>query len=185
MTAVFDPSAFIAAEVSQSVATRSDTFTMSRRPEEMADFRAFRDDGRQSVATVATVAGGEDENHPWSADLIEWASRRPPAFAKPILWDELTNEALSISRIWGAKAIAAGWSSLDLFGCYKRPLFRRLDCNGLVANIVGLLTPVRVTEITPDYAELQDYRGTILRHRRFDKSDSVHLWEAYVMTNGP
>lgn len=185
MTTVFDPSAFIAAEVSQSVAKRSDTFTMARHREEGAEICAFRDDPCQSVASVATVAGGEPENHPWSVDLITWASGRAPAFVRPVVWDELTNEALAISKRWGAKAIECGWSSLDLFGCYRRPWFRRLDCNGLVASIVGLLTPVRLTDLTPDHADLTDHHGNIMRHYRRDKPEAVHLWEAYVMPTGP
>lgn len=122
---------------------------------------------------------------PWDDDLIPWANGKAPPFARPIVWDELTNEAVSISQRWGAQAIEAGWSSLDLFGCYRRPWFRRLDCNGLVASIVGLLTPVRLTDITPDHADLTDYRGNVLRYLRREKPGAVHLWEAYSMRTGP
>jgi hypothetical protein len=152
---------------------------------ETAEICATRPSDRQSVANVATVAGGDAGNHPWSADLLAWASGRRPPFAQPVIWDALINEALTISRAWGDRAIAAGWSSLDLFGCYRRPQYRRLDCNGLVAGIVGLVTPVRLTDITPGHADLTDHHGNVMRHYRRAKPEAVHLWEAYVMRTGP
>lgn len=154
------------------------------------DFCRIPDIEEETLAGLATLAGPDAEKKksdpmPWDDYLIPWANGRAPAFAKPVVWDELTNEALSVSRKWGRRALDAGWTSVDLFGCWKRPQHRRSDCNGLVAGIVGLLTPVRITAVTPEYAELQDHRGTILRHYRFEKPDAVHLWEAYTMRTGP
>lgn len=185
MTGRFDPSAFIAAEVSQTVAAPCDGFSATFATPKTPDFREVLGVLPQSVASVATVAGGNAEKLPWDDDLLPWAAGRRPPFATPEVWDALTSAALDISRTWGPQAVEMGWTSLDLFGCWRRPWFRRLDCNGLVKCVVGLLTPVRVTGIDPKGAELSDHTGPIMRYYRMDMPFSVNLWEGYSMPTGP
>lgn len=185
MIEAFDPSAFILAERSQTLAEPCKDFAASFAKPKPAEIRHSERVPDQTLATIATLAPAPAEKMPWDDNLIPWANGRPPAFAKPIVWDELTNEALSVSRKWGRIALDAGWSSLDLFGCYRRPQYRRIDCNGLVASIVGLLTPVRLTALDADGADLTDHHGNVMRHYRRDKPGAVHLWEAYVMRAGP
>lgn len=188
MTDHFDASAFILAERSQTLAPECKDFAAGFEPPKPAEIRQSDNVPDETLATIATLAPTPAEIMPWDDLLLPWAEGPRPHFVRPEVWDELTNEAVAISRKWGPIAIAAGWSSLDLFGCYRRPQFRRLDCNGLVASIVGLLTPVRLTALASEHADLTTSNGDVMRYRRSLRADlpcSVHLWEAYVMTTGP
>ncbi|APZ98055.1 hypothetical protein BWQ93_05850 [Sphingopyxis sp. QXT-31] len=122
---------------------------------------------------------------PWDGYLLPWSGSPCPSFIRPEIFDEITNEAVAVSRRWGAQAIEAGWSTIDLFGCWRHPQYRRVDCNGLVASIVGLLTPVRVTALSPTRADLTDHLGNVMRFYRRPMPFAVHLWEAYAMPAGP
>lgn len=188
MTEHFDASTFILAERSQTLAPACEDFAAGFSERKPTEICHFADAKEQTLATIATLAPPRAETTPWDDALIPWAEGPRPPFVKPEVWDELTNEAIVIARKWGSTAIAAGWSSLDLFGCYRRPWCHRLDCNGLVASIVGLLTPVRLTAITGEHADLTTSNGDVMRFRRSLRTDlpcSVHLWEAYAMTTGP
>jgi hypothetical protein len=107
-----------------------------------------------------------------------------PAAMEPEPWDELVNEAVVISRRWGTKALECGWHPLDLFGCNPNPYARRLDRTGLVALIAGSSTVLRITDVTPEYAEILD-SGSIQRFRRGARQGQVFLWDAYSMPAGP
>lgn len=188
MTELFDASAFILAERSQTLAPVCKDFAADFGEPIAAEIRHSDRVPDETLATIATLAATPAEIMPWDDLLLPWAEGPRPHFVKPEVWDELTNEAVAFSRNWGTKAIAAGWSSLDLFGCYRRPWFRRIDCNGVVATIVGMLTPMRVMAVCEAYIEIADHRGNGMRFRPRDRANlscSVHLWEAYVMTTGP
>ena len=100
-------------------------------------------------------------------------------------WDELTAETWDVHRNWSERAVALGWTSLDLFGCNPDPFARRVDRDGLVAGIAGLMSPVRLTAITSAYAELTPPRGASMRYRPPPAAGAVHLWEAYQTESGP
>lgn len=188
MTEHFDASTFILAERSQTLAAGCKDFVADFDRPKPAENRRSVAAPRDTLAQIATLAPVPAEIMPWDDLLLPWAESRCPGFIRPEVFDEIANEAVAFSRKWGSKAIAAGWSTLDLFGCYRRPQFRRVDCNGLVASVVGLLTPVRITEITPAYAELIAHHGSVMRFRPEHRAKlpcSVHLWEAYAMTTGP
>lgn len=114
-----------------------------------------------------------------------FVDRPAPDDVRPEIWDELIGEVWDVHRNWGAQALELDWSALDLFGCNPNPSARRLDRDGLVVAIAGILTPLRVTQIERDHALLSDHRGNILRHRRQRALGGVLLWEAYPMTTGP
>lgn len=188
MTEHFDASAFVLAERSQTLAPECKDFSGDFGAPKAAENSHFDDAPEKTLAQIATLAPVPAEFMPWDDELLSWAASPRPHFVKPEVWDELTNEAVAFSRVWGPKAIAAGWSSFDLFGCYRRPWFRRLDCNGVIATIVGMLTPMRVTAVCEAHIEIADHRGNGMRFRPRDRANlscSVHLWEAYVMTTGP
>lgn len=181
----FDASAFITAERSQAVARPSYSFSADFEQPKAAENQHCETEEPAALAEIATIAAGAGENLPWADDLRAWASSKCPAFIAPAVWNKITADAVSVSREWGAIAVDAGWSSLDLFGCHRRPQYRRLDFNGLVATFSGLLTPFQITAILPGYAELADRHGAVLRFRRPIKPGSVHLWEGYRMPGGP
>jgi hypothetical protein len=188
MASQFDPSAFIQAEceqLSQTLASDSEWRQTPLETLKTAEIRHFRAPGRPALARIATIAAVDAEKLPWSNDLENWASNPCPDFIAPNVWDEITHEALSVSRTWGRTALDAGWTSLNLFGCHTQPQYRRRDRNGLVQTIVNLLTPVRIVGLTSTGAELADHNGSIMRFRPREKPGSVHLWEAYVMSGGP
>lgn len=189
MASRFDPSAFIEAEreqVSQTLAAvEQDLVGFSFQPE-TAEICAAAGPDRATVARIAAIAGVAADALPWAQDLEAFVDRPCPADVRPEYWDELTNEAWSISRQWGATACAAGWSSLDIFACNPDPSARRVDRDGLVLGVVGMIAPMRVIDVTSEYAALQDRHGSVLRHRPSLRAPgAVHLWEAYPMIAGP
>jgi hypothetical protein len=188
MASLFDPSAFIEAENSQLSQTLASVCEWSEGPstgQKTAEIHHFRAEPEPALARIATIAGIHPEMLPWSDDLENWASNPCPDFIAPNVWDEITHEALTVSRTWGRIALDAGWSALDLFGCHTRPQYRRRDRNGLVQTIVNLLTPVRIIGLSGVCAELVDRNGTVMRFKPRHRLGSVHLWEAYAMPNGP
>lgn len=188
MTSRFDPSAFLAAEQSQlspAVATVADAWAWEPKQPKTAEMREFEPAPAASVATIAAIAGVHAENLPWSAEVMRFVDRPAPGGVRPEAWDELVGEVWDIHRNWGSQALELGWSALDLFGCNPDPSARRVDRDGLVVAIAGILTPLRVTLIERDHALLSDHRGNVLRHRRQRAAGGVLLWEAFPMTTGP
>lgn len=193
MTApAFDPSRFIQAEAARLTQTVA---TLAAAPETVADFAmvletaeisGFSDQRAPSLATIATIAAPQFEiQYPFDSALVDFITQPCPPGVRPEAWDEITGETEAVRQRWTDHAISLGWTSLDLFGCHRNPFARRVDRDGLVASITGLLTPVRITSITATYAELTPFRGAPMRHRRMHRPGQVHLWEAYGMTGGP
>jgi hypothetical protein len=74
---------------------------------------------------------------------------------------------------WAAKAIACGWSDLDVFGCDPERPDARFDCMGLVL----LLDRCEVIGIDEDGADLVTETGTRQRYRRRPLPvHTVSLW---------
>ncbi|WP_242183116.1 hypothetical protein [Sphingomonas sp. CARO-RG-8B-R24-01] len=71
-------------------------------------------------------------------DGIEKMRRARPA--PPLVhgvWKMIIQDALSFVRLWADDAIAAGWSTLDVFGTNPNPRARRIDRLGLVMMLDG------------------------------------------------
>jgi hypothetical protein len=185
----FDPRAFIEAElaeVSQTVAAESQPRCVASLVSKTADFCGFESQPASPLATIATLAAPTVQTRPWDAQLRRFVDQPCPADVRPDYWDELTNEALSVSKHWGTQALSAGWSALDLFACNPDPSRRRGDRDGLVKSIVDLRMAVRVVELTTTYAALEDLNQHVLRHRpSLRAAGSTFLWEAYPMIAGP
>lgn len=171
-------------ERSQQVASGSDPFDDWSFDTKAAENSHIPWPPQPAVATVATVAA-PDQVFPWSEGLAQLCAMVRPERVRPEVWDELINEAGDVSRIWGARALECGWNPLDLFGCNPDPYARRNDRNGLVKLLVNFLTPLRIVDITPEFAALSDPHGGILRFRTGWRRGQVYLWEAYCSESGP
>lgn len=185
MDSAFDPSAFIQAEQSQAAASEPFYFGAPAEAPKGAEICEKPPVEAATIAEIAGIAGDAPGNLPWSPDLEAWAAGPRADWIKPDLWDEVTNEALVVSKRWGASALEQGWSMLGLFGCNPKPRAGRVDRNGLVATIVGLRSAVRLTAITADHAELVARGGVVMRYRPMIGPGSVPLWEGYSMRGGP
>lgn len=189
MASAFDPSAFIAAENSgrsQPLAAVNSVWAWGDPEPEPAENRRSSRPVEPTLATLATIAGDTPEKLPWADDLERFGDTACPSGVRPDYWDELTQEAWTVSRDWGQQALDLGWSSLDLFGCnpVPFPFARRIDRDGLVMASVGLLTAVRIVSLSADGAELRDQHSTMRFYRRLT-AGAVHLWEAFAMHGGP
>ena len=187
MASAFDPSVFIAAEErEQSLAAPASDFAFDPVGRKAQQNSSLAPVPTPSLATLATLAGGDAQILPWTAELKRFTDQPCPPGLRPEYWDELTHEAWTVSREWGRQALDAGWSSMDLFGCnpVPFPFARRVDRDGLVMALVGLMTPTKVVEITPAGAMLRDRQSTLFFRRRAVPG-TVHLWEAYAMSSGP
>lgn len=189
MASRFDPSAYIAAErseLSRSVATVATGGDPFREPPKTQSPQRVTEPPEETVAKIATVAAPIDQTLPWADDLGEFAGRDCPPGVKLEYWDELTNEALLVSRQWGRKALACGWSLLDLFGCNPDPLARRVDRDGLVKSVVELRCAAMILGVDDETATLRGPNGSILRHcRKLRAPGAIPLWHAFPMTTGP
>ena len=188
----FDPSRFIQAEAERkaqtvaTLATAQETVADFAMVPETAENRQFSGFVGHSLATIATIAVPAVENrYPFDADLAAFIAQPCPPGIRPETWDEITGETDAVRQRWADHAIGLGWTSLDLFGCNPNPFARRVDRDGLVASITGLLTPVRITSITAANAELTPFRGAPMKYHRMYRPGQVHLWEAYRMEGGP
>jgi hypothetical protein len=188
MASAFDPSAFIDAErrerKSQAVAAGCDPSSEWAFEAKPSENRHSATPLPEAVATIATVAAAAPQ-FSWSSDLARFEAMPCPEGMQEEAWDELVNEAVVISRKWGATALACGWTVHDLFGCNPKPFARRLDRDGLVATIAGFTSPLKITSLTAECAVLQEARGAVLRYRPGNRTGQALLWEAYDMKSGP
>lgn len=155
---------------------------------EGADFRHFQRERTQNggaVAAVATVATPQPHRLPWSAGLAALRTLAAPGYMPDGTWDHLVYVATRLSDQWGDKAHAAGWSTLDLFGCNPQPWVARADRNGLAMLLAGWAGPIRVVDVEPASIVLEAINGSRLRYGRFDRSAAVPIWEGFAMPRGP
>lgn len=192
MATAFDPTRFIQAEnerLSQTLAAPASALATDEATPKTAENGHFWGEPEPALATIATLAGPTPENrknqYPWDADLWRFVDAPCPEGVRPDKWDEIVGETYALRTRWADQAIGMGWSSLDLFGGPANPFARRVDLNGLARSLANLLTPVRVTTITPAYALLTDANGYQLKYHRRQRLGAVHLWEAYAMAGGP
>lgn len=187
MVSRFDPTRFIEAERSQSVAAAATEFAWAPEAPKAAEICSSYSPARPTVATLATIAAPADENLPWHADLASFVDRPCPAEVQASFWTNLLEEAWDTSRTWGAKALSAGWRAIDLFGCnpLPHPFARRVDRDGLVVMTANLLSRVRITNLDAHHAELTDAHGAVMRFRPPVSPGAVLVWDAYPLTSGP
>ncbi|GGE75038.1 hypothetical protein [Sphingomonas prati] len=150
-----------------------------------ADFRGFQRVRAGGVAEVAAVAGVETSTRPWSAPLAAFAEAPRPQFIVEETWDELVWEAIQVDDVWGQQALDLGWDQHDLFGCHPTPWVADGSRDGLVALIVSLKSPVRITAVETDCITLQPISGPPMRFRSRKPAGQSLLWTAYSFGSGP
>lgn len=96
------------------------------------------------VASVATVAG-------WREGIAFMLALPMRAGYGIRRWQRLQRGFKDFDKRWLEKAHALGWTSRDLFGCYRNPKAGRLDCNGLVYGLDGL----KLLELHADHAVIE------------------------------
>lgn len=143
-----------------------------------ADFRQFQRERAKSVTTVTAFSG----NCSWSEGVERLQALPPPTFLRPDRWEELVFDATRFLREWGGDAQAAGWRTVDVFGCYPDPQARRLDNAGLIILLHGR----RVLALNDTTATI-DAGGRDIQtfQRGFERAQAVPLWVAYAPASGP
>jgi hypothetical protein len=142
--------------------------------------------GRKAVPTTPAERNPDDLNE--RAALIEHGAGVPRRWAEgyaalasmpaPIgfsseRWARIVDAAGAFLDHWAAKAIACGWSDLDVFGCDPERPDARFDCMGLVL----LLDRCEIIGIDEDGADLVTETGTRQRYRRRPlPANTVSLW---------
>ncbi len=136
-----------------------------------------------SVANVATVAGGIrvfEAPSPLGglplelvAGLERLAGMPPPDSFDAVRWRDCVHCALDFAENWAAKALALGWTPIELFGLHPAAPDARLDARG-VAFALGVED--RVTAITAGQISVAGRNGARLSLRRPNEPGAVLAW---------
>jgi len=113
--------------------------------------------------------------------LGEWLDRfssidahEPPRGFPAKDWHALHRDGTEFLRTWGRKAVALGWSTLDVFGVHRIAPSANYAAMGLVL----LLRGAHVVALTADSAMIQNSTGSRLTFRRQAPHDAaVPVWE--------
>jgi hypothetical protein len=111
----------------------------------------------------------------WAEGYAALSSMPGPAGFLPERWARIIDAAGVFIDKWAAKAIACGWTDIDIFGCDGAAPDRRFDCMGLIM----LVDHFEMVAIDPAGADLRALTGGALqRYRRKPKPDhTVRLWD--------
>ena len=125
-----------------------------------------------------TVSSPQCETHetsfpkPVTDGLQRLRSMPAPRGVSPAVWAEVVADALSLARDgWAAKAIALGWSPLDLFGVVPDSLGDPAD-DGLAVWLGGR----RLIALCGTYAVVKDDGGGRSYFNRRQAEGAVLLW---------
>jgi hypothetical protein len=97
----------------------------------------------------------------------------------PQRWPRVESDAARlVEGGWLERALALGWTAVDLFGCDRRAPWHRLDRAGFVLLIGGH----EIVELTEDVAALRTSTGSVLRYRRRPPATPpvALLWELLI-----
>lgn len=169
------------ASLSQTLAATprvSDAFEMSAKAEE---FRRFRQDRSEALASLATLAGGKE----WIAGVKRLLRQPCPSFMAQRDWDALCWRTLQFGRKWADEGLGCGWTMLDMFGCNPDPAARRVDRNGVAMTICRMLSPINVAAVDAKAWHLADRSGSLMRFTRMDRLGQVPMWTAFGPRAGP
>jgi hypothetical protein len=144
---------------------------MSETPVSPVSTVSVVDDPGERAAIVEEGAGVPKR---WAEGFAAMCSMPAPAGFSPERWQRIIDAAGVFIDKWAAKAIACGWSDIDVFGCDSAAPDRRFDCMGLLL----LLDRMEVVAIDPAGADLRALTGDPQRYRRKPKPDhTVRLWD--------
>jgi hypothetical protein len=93
-----------------------------------------------------------------------------PEYVEAERWQQCLIDAQRFVAAWGDKALALGWSDVDLFGLHDPPAKRhpsysrlsRLDCMGLI----WILGRRRVVALSANSAGIENPTGTVTIYRK-------------------
>jgi hypothetical protein len=164
-----DPPADLLAELRQH---KAEVIAFLRPPSrETADAAQDADDLDERAALIEYGAG---VLRAWAEGYAALCAMPAPAGFSPERWQRIVVAAGKFLDRWAAKAIAYGWSDLDVFGCDSAAPDRRFDCMGLVL----LLDRWEVSGVDEAGADLVTETGAPLRYRRRPlPGHTVSLWQ--------
>ena len=92
---------------------------------------------------AALIEFGVNVPRRWAEGYAALCSMPTPSAFSPERWARIVDAAGAFLDVWAAKAIACGWTDLDVFGCDPDRPDARFDAMGLVllldrCDIVGL-----------------------------------------------
>jgi hypothetical protein len=123
---------------------------------------------------AAIIEYGAGVPRRWAEGYAALASMPAPTGFSSERWARIVDATGAILDHWAAKAIAYGWSDLDVFGCDPDRPDARFDCMGLVL----LLDRCEIIGIDVDGANLVIETGARQRYRRRPlPANTVSLWE--------
>jgi hypothetical protein len=163
-----DPPADLLAELRQH---KAEVIAFLRPPSrETADAAQDADDLDERAALIEYGAG---VLRAWAEGYAALCAMPAPAGFSPERWQRIVVAAGKFLDRWAAKAIAYGWSDLDVFGCDAATPDRRFDCMG-----IALLDRWKVVDIDESGADLMTETAARLRYyRRPLPANTVRLWD--------
>ncbi len=109
---------------------------------------------------------------PCADGLRRLRSMPSPRLVRPDAWPRVVSDALRLARDgWASKALALGWSPLDLFGAVTDSLGDPAG-DGLAVWIAGR----KLLAMTADYAVVEDGPGGRSYFNRRESEGAVLLW---------
>ena len=124
---------------------------------------------------AALIEYGAEIPRQWAEGYAALCSMGAPAGFYPERWQRIVDAAGTFLDHWAVRAIACGWSDLDVFGCDPDKADRRFDCMGLLL----LLDRCEIVGIDEHGADLIAIPGEAqLRYRRRPLPlGTVSLWQ--------
>jgi hypothetical protein len=128
---------------------------------------------------AAIVEYGAGVPRRWAEGYAALASMPAPTGFSSERWAGIVDATGAFLDHWAAKAIACGWSDLDVFGCDAAAPDRRFDAMGLVL----LLDRACIVSLDPAGADLIVQPGDARQRyrRRPLPPDTVSLWDLRAM----
>jgi hypothetical protein len=164
-------------EINERTPSQSEKTAPVRPDEALSSFNSFlsspgnADDLDERAAIIEEGAGVPKR---WAEGFAAMCSMPAPAGFSPERWQRIIDAAGVFIDKWAAKAIACGWSDLDVFGCDSAAPDRRFDCMGIAL----LLDRWEVSGIDEAGADLVTETGAPLRYRRRPlPGHTVSLWQ--------
>ena len=164
-------------EINERTPSQSEKTAPAPPDQALSSFNSFlsspgnADDLDERAAIIEEGAGVPKR---WAEGFAAMSSMPAPAGFSPERWQRIVDAAGVFIDKWAAKAIACGWSDLDVFGCDAAAPDKRFDCMGLVL----LLDRCEVSGVDEAGADLVTETGSPLRYRRRPLPVcTVSLWQ--------
>jgi hypothetical protein len=144
----------------------------ARLEADAGDNRDNRDDSPGFVANVPNVPNVPAFPPPSVTEGLEQLRKMAaPHISEPMCWPRVVSDALMLARDgWAAKALALGWTDLDLFGAVPNA-----DGDPAGDGLAVWLNGRELSAMTADYAVAAHPGGRAYFNRR-EASGAVLLW---------